>query len=98
MQGVTGISGAGYVWHQIIEKAIELGYIRDTSPEIPDGISQISYCLDTACFRKENVYAKTGVKYESALANDLFEKNDIFENLSPEEMERLRELGIEIEY
>mgnify|MGYP000456672180 CR=1 FL=1 len=24
MQGVTGITGAGYIWHQVIEKAIEL--------------------------------------------------------------------------
>lgn len=24
MQGVTGITGAGYIWHHVIEKAIEL--------------------------------------------------------------------------
>lgn len=35
MQGVTGISGAGYIWKQIIEKAISLGYIRDQKIEIP---------------------------------------------------------------
>ena len=44
MQGVTGITGAGYVWHQIIEKAIELGYITDREILPPKGVISQSYC------------------------------------------------------
>ena len=97
MQGVTGISWAGYVWHQVIEKAIELRYIKNTNIPIPEGISQISYCLDTPCIRRENVFAPDGREYYSRIAEDIYSSRDIFENLSLQEEERLRELGIFIE-
>ncbi len=57
MQGVTGITGAGYIWHQVIEKAIELGYIKERHITIPEGIEQTSYCLDSSCYRKELIFS-----------------------------------------
>ena len=97
MQAVTGISGAGYIWHQIIEKAISLGYIHNTSLQVPKNISQISYCLDRACFRKENVYVKTWVQYFSAISENYYSQRDIYENFSQEEKEKLEALGFEIQ-
>lgn len=97
MQGVTGITGAGYIWHQVIEKAIKLGYIQNRNIPIPEDISQISYCLDTPCIRRENVFALDGVEYYSRIGEDIYSSRDIYESLSPQEQERLKELGIFIQ-
>lgn len=96
MQGVTGISGAGYIWHQVIEKAIELGYIEERNIPLPDGIVRESYCLDTNCFRKENIYVKDGGMFYSRPVDGVYRKEDLFETLSSYELERLEELSVDL--
>ncbi|PIE85373.1 hypothetical protein CSA08_02235 [Candidatus Gracilibacteria bacterium] len=93
MIGVTGITGAGYIWHQIIEKAIKLGYIKNTEVKIPNGIIKKDYCLDVKCYRKEIIYSKTNKSYDSRIADSLYFKKDIFENLLNEEIIRLEKKG-----
>lgn len=96
MQGVTGITGAGYIWHQVVEKAIELGYIEERNIPVPDGIVRDTYCLDTNCFRKENIYVKQGEEFYSRPIDAQYSEQDIFENLNDLEQERLRELEIRL--
>lgn len=96
MQWVTGITGAWYIWHQIIEKAILMWYIRDRKIKIPEGIEQTSYCLDIDCLRKEIIYSKTGKNYDSRIADKIYTESDIFEELSAYERDRLDDLGISV--
>lgn len=94
MQGVTGITGAGYIWHQVVEKAIELWYITEKQISIPDTIQRQSYCLDGRCYRKENILIQGDKEYFSRIADWVYDSRDIFENLSQYERERLQELQI----
>lgn len=96
MQWVTGITGAGYIWHQVIEKAIELGYITDTNILIPESIEEQSYCLDTRCIRKENIFSRSWQKYFSRPADKIYKEEDFFEQISEFEYQKLQELHIQV--
>ena len=95
MRWVTGITWAGYIWHQIAEKSIELWYIQNTKINIPQNISQTNYCLDLKCFRKENIYINSTNKqaYFSAIAEDIYDSRDIFIYTSQEEKNLLEDMG-----
>ncbi|MCP4523210.1 MAG: hypothetical protein GY828_03245 [Candidatus Gracilibacteria bacterium] len=93
MQGVTGITGAGYIWHQIIEKSIELGYITDTF-EAPVGLEETSYCLDENCFQKELIYTKKSDKYFSAIKDNYYDIQDSFIKITQQEKNILENMGI----
>ncbi len=96
MKGVTWITGAWYIWHQIIEKAISMWYIKDRKIKIPKWIVQDYYCLDKDCFRKELIYKKNWKKYYSRLADKYYSKKDILEKLTSYEIKKLKDLGFEI--
>ena len=96
MKWVTWITWAWYIWHQIIEKAIKLGYIKDRKIEIPNGIVQDYYCLDIDCFSRELIYKKEAKQYYSRLKDNYFSSEDISEKLSEFEIEKLSDLGFEI--
>jgi len=96
MKWVTWITWAGYIWHNIIEKAIKLWYITDRKLKIPKGIVEDYYCLDTDCFRKELIYKKELKKYFSELYNGNYSKQDIFEKLSSFEISKLDEMWFNI--
>lgn len=91
---VTWISWAWYIWHSIIEKAISMWYIKDREIDIPEEIKLSKYCLDEKCFRSELNYSKDNKKYFSRLADNLYSKQDIFEKLSSDEVERLKDFQI----
>ncbi len=97
MQGVTGITGAGYIWHQIIEKAITLGYITEQKIPVPQEVVRTSYCLDTACFRKEMIFTQQGSEFASRLTEWVYAEQDIFEKLSSYEQEKLQDLWVHIQ-
>lgn len=88
---VTWITWAWYIWHQIIEKAISLWYIQNREIEIPNWIEKKDYCLDEKCYRKEIVYSKPWVNYESRIVDNIYSENDIFEELIWNERSRLEE-------
>ncbi len=93
---VTGITWAGYIWYQIIEKAIELWYITDYNYDIPEWIIESNYCLDINCFRKQLILKKENKEYFSKLKNNIYDKRDIFEKLSDFELDKLQDMWIEI--
>lgn len=96
MVWVTGITWAGYIWHQIAEKAISLWYIKNTEIYKPDTISDWEYCLDINCFRKELIYFLENQQYFSAILDNIYDKNDIFINLSQNEKDILQSMGYEL--
>ncbi len=89
---VTGITWAGYIWHQIIEEAIKLWYIHDYNFDIPDGIEKKSYCLDLNCLRKEINYDKNTSNYYSKIVDNIYNEKDLFENLDYYEEQKLLDL------
>ncbi|MCP4523351.1 MAG: hypothetical protein GY828_03965, partial [Candidatus Gracilibacteria bacterium] len=96
MQGVTGITGAGYIWHQVIEKSIELGYITNQILP-PDEIQEKVYCLDVKCFQKELIYMRESEQYFSALRDKHYDSQDIFIQLTEKEKNILGNMGIYME-
>jgi len=97
MSGVTGITGAGYAWHKIMEEMIRLGYIQDKKIPIPTSIKQTPYCLDIHCNRKKLTYQKEWVYYYSAILDNFYDHRDIAENLSNEEKQWLEDKKFIIE-
>lgn len=89
MLGVTWITWAWYIWHQIIEEAIRLGYIKDKKIDIPKEITEKTYCLDINCYRKEIDYDIKDREYNSRLLNWIYSQEDLFENVTQEEREYL---------
>lgn len=96
MKWVTWITWAWYIWHQIIEKAISLGYIKNREIEIPDWIVEDYYCLDLECFSKELTYKKKNKQYFSRINDSYYSKKDLWEKLSDYEKDKLNDLGFEI--
>jgi membrane carboxypeptidase/penicillin-binding protein PbpC len=93
---VTGITGAGYVWHQIVEEAIRRGYISDRELRLPLALEMAPYCLDSQCYRQENVYQKKGTKYFSFISDNTYDHRDIREIVTHEDTIRLEDLGFHI--
>jgi len=91
---VTWITWAWSIWHNIIEKAIELKYIKSTEDLIPLWIEQTEYCLDINCFEKELIYNKKGKKYSSRIREWLYSKKDLKEKLSEFEIDKLKKMWI----
>lgn len=86
---VTWITWAWYIWHQIIEKAIELWYIKDDKLKIPNEILEQNYCLDINCYKKEIIYSKSNKNYFSRIKDNIYDKNDLFENISTSEIQKI---------
>lgn len=92
MNWVTGITGAGYIWHQIIEKAIHLGYIKNYDSEKITWIENKKYCLDHDCFQLEYSLDKKEMIYTSRIRDQYYSKHDVIEELNASEIQRLEEL------
>lgn len=106
---VTWITGAGYIWHQIIEEAIQLWYIKnndinqlrssdwktpsDNILNKSSDIVQKPYCLDLNCFRQELNFDKANKEYFSKILSWIYDERDVFLGLVREEKEYLEVLG-----
>ena len=58
MQDVSGVTGAGPIFHQIAEMMIKKKYIRNELIPLPISIIENYRCLDSSCFQKEHTYSK----------------------------------------
>lgn len=96
MKWVTWITWAWYIWHQIIEKAISLGYITNREIEVPKWIIEDYYCLDLECFSRELIYKKKNKEYFSRMNNSYYSNKDLWERFSDYELDKLSDLGFEI--
>lgn len=92
MKWVTWITGAWYIWHQVVEKAISLWYINDYGYILPSTIIEKEYCLDKKCYRKEINYDKINQNYKSKILDWDYSSEDMYEKISSEEMDKLEKL------
>jgi hypothetical protein len=58
MQDVSGVTGAGPIFHQIAETMIKKKYIKNGLISTPTNIIENYRCLDLSCFQKEHTYSK----------------------------------------
>lgn len=58
MKNVSGVSGAGPIWHKIVEYMIQRGFITEYKTPIPHGVYQKNVCRNTLCTEHEFIYTK----------------------------------------
>jgi membrane carboxypeptidase/penicillin-binding protein PbpC len=85
MDDVSGITGAGPLYHGVVEKLIESGFITDSPRELPRGTSQEYLCLDSNCLQKSSTYIKNGWSRKSRPINSLYYASDFIGPMSEEE-------------
>jgi len=79
MSDVDGITGAGPIWHRVVEAAIDAGYLSTAgSPQAPEGLVQATKCLDVDCRQSELVYQEPAHQWHSNLATGDFCLEDFF--------------------
>ena len=77
MKWVSWITWAGYIWHQVVEKAISKWFIKKDNYWENETVRKREYCLDEKCFRKEINFDKNE-KYFSRLFDKKYSKKDLF--------------------
>ncbi|GAB0174946.1 MAG: hypothetical protein HHAS10_08250 [Candidatus Altimarinota bacterium] len=86
MDDVSGVTGAGPIFHHIAEELIRRGYIRKKEIIPPVGVTLGSLCLDESCFRKEIAYTKTGYVGKSRPASKIYYANEFVTPLTSDEI------------
>ena len=85
MQDVSGVTGAGPIFHQIAEMMIKKKYIRNELIPLPISIIENYRCLDSSCFQKEHTYSKKWNSQKSILRENIYYESDFFIPLTLEE-------------
>ncbi|MBC7498577.1 transglycosylase domain-containing protein [Candidatus Gracilibacteria bacterium] len=88
MGDISGVSGAGPIWHGIAEYMIAVGYIKPQKSLPSNGLHQIAICLDTACLRRELLYSTKSESPKSRPSEGLYFRSDFFGNISTDEMKK----------
>lgn len=88
MGDVSGVTGAGPIWHQIVEHMIEKWMIKNQKITPPPPLHQIPICLDKNCSRKELLYSKKSESPKSRPSEWIYYISDFFWDISQEEMEK----------
>jgi hypothetical protein len=57
-------------------------------PRIPDGISEVSVCLDTPCNRKEQTYRRDGMGNLSRILDKKYILSEFITPLTEDEMKK----------
>ncbi len=88
MTEVSGITGAGRLWHDIAEYMIKMGFIKNTPNTIPDGVHASYLCLDSGCFQRQKTYKKNDKESRSHILEKAYFRSDFFTLPNEEEMKR----------
>ena len=78
MTDVDGITGAGPIWHHVVEAAIEQGYVKKTKIPPPEGLRQVRKCLKDDCSQAELIYQEPSRKWFSDLDTGHYCLEDFF--------------------
>jgi membrane carboxypeptidase/penicillin-binding protein PbpC len=78
MTDVDGITGAGPIWHYLVEAAIKQGYVKRNKITPPEGLQQVRKCLNTDCSQAELIYEEPGRQWYSDLDTGHFCLEDFF--------------------
>lgn len=85
MQDVSGVTGAGPIFHQIAETMIKKKYIKNGLISTPTNIIENYRCLDLSCFQKEHTYSKKWNTQKSILWENIYYESDFLIPLTLEE-------------
>ncbi len=88
MEDVSGVSGAGPIWHHIAEYMIAHGFIENTLLVPPTGITESYTCLNNSCTRKEKTYIHENHTIQSRPLDSLYWKSDFIISLTEEEIKK----------
>lgn len=88
MEDISGVSGAGPIWHHIAEYMIAHGFIENTLLVPPTGIIESYTCLNTSCTRKEKTYIHENHTIQSRPLDSLYWKSDFIISLTEEEIKK----------
>ena len=88
MEDVSGVSGAGPIFHSIAEYMIEEGMINRNDPEIPEWVEKTSLCLDTACMQREDAYHWKDHIPQSRILDKKFIRSEFITPLTEEEIQK----------
>jgi penicillin-binding protein 1C len=86
MQDISGVSGAGPLWHRVAEYMIANRMIYKIESDIPEGIQEIALCLDARCLQKELQYSKKTTSPKSRILNNIYYNEDFYTPLMEEEI------------
>ena len=88
MGDVSGVSGAGPIWHGIAEYMIKNGHINPQKSIPPKWLQQIAICLDAPCLRRELLYTTKSISPKNRSSEWLYFSSDFFGNISDEEAKK----------
>ncbi len=88
MDDISGITGAGPIYHAIAEDMIARGYISTNYLAPPQGIISSFLCMDTKCLQKNSSYIHDGWSRKSRPTSNLYYKEDFVTDMSIEEVEK----------
>lgn len=88
MGDVSGVTGAGPIWHQVAESMISRWMIKKQNSTLQNALKQIPICIDTKCLRKELMYTKKSESPKSRPSEWLYFSTDFFGKITPEEMKQ----------
>lgn len=90
MQDVSGVTGAGPIWHRIAEEMIRQGYIKNQELKLPLWISELYICRDRGCNQRQQSYQKNGLTHKSHMIDREYFRSDFVHDLTSEEVEKWR--------
>ncbi len=88
MDDISGVTGAGPIYHAITENLIARGFINPVDMNPPRGILSSFLCMDTNCVQKSSSFIRDGWSRKSRPLSNLYYKEDFVSDMSREELEK----------
>lgn len=88
MQDVSGVSGAGPIFHHIAEFMIQNWSITPEKESLPRGIKESYECLNTLCSQKSRTFTWDGSVKKSRPKENIYYESDFITPLSQEEKKK----------
>jgi len=85
MYDVSGVSGAGPLWHKLAEYLIERNLLSYTETPPPMGIYASHLCLDRGCRQQILTYLKNTGSIQSLRQENIYYKEDFFDRITTDE-------------
>lgn len=88
MKDVSGISGAGPIWHNMAEYMIKKGIIHEKRNNLPKWVNESYICMDAQCLRKERTFLKNQNVIKSRPIDKIYYASDFFSIITESEKEK----------
>src|SRR5690606_26382378 len=93
MIDVDGITGAGPIWHRLVEFAIQQGYVDSSPLRTPNSELLTPKCLNKDCSRTELIYQQEDQKWYSDLESGHYCLEDFYiQTVEPAEITKVAKL------